>query len=104
VKGGSTIEDLKQVAMEKVFLVHINDVRSLPIGIKEQSRRFRFSQAKEKHPEGNVRIFIENGYNGFYCCEIFNKDYWSFDPLTFLEKSKKSMQIFLFRLPTRSRY
>ncbi|MCK5554475.1 MAG: sugar phosphate isomerase/epimerase, partial [Deltaproteobacteria bacterium] len=69
VKAGSTIEDLKRVPMEKVFLVHVNDAKPLPLGIKEQSRGHRFYPG-----EGEARIqeimdcFVESGYNGFYCC------------------------------------
>jgi 4-hydroxyphenylpyruvate dioxygenase len=92
VKAGSTIEDLKRVPMEKVFLVHVNDVKPLPLGIKEQSRGHRFYPG-----EGEARIqeimdcFVESGYNGFYCCEIFNEEYWQDDPMTVLTKSKSSM-------------
>lgn len=93
VKAGSTIEDLKKVPMEKVFLVHINDVKPLPLGIKEQSRRFRFFPGEGEAPLKEIlQCFIKNGYNGFYCCEIFNENYWLENPLTILEKSKKSME------------
>ena len=93
VKGGSRIEDLKQVPMEKVFLVHINDLKPLPLGIKEQSRRFRFFPGEGEAPlKEIVQCFVENSYNGFYCCEIFNENYWSQDPLAVIRKCKKSME------------
>lgn len=93
VKAGSRIEDLERVPMEKVFLIHINDARSLPMDIKEQSRGFRFFPGEGEAPlKEIVSCFIENGYKAFYCCEIFNHDYWSQDPLTVLKKSKKSME------------
>jgi 4-hydroxyphenylpyruvate dioxygenase len=92
VKAGSTIEDLKRVPIEKVFLVHVNDAKPLPLGIKEQSRGHRFYPG-----EGEARIqeimdcFVESGYDGFYCCEIFNEEYWQDDPLTVVTKSKNAM-------------
>lgn len=93
VKGGSTIEDLERVPMEKVFLVHINDVRSLPHEIKQQSRRFRFFPGEGEAPlKEFVGCLAKNGYNGFYCCEIFNERYWLEDPLEILKKSKQSME------------
>lgn len=93
MKGGSKIEDLKHVPMEKVFLVHISDVRPLPLTIREQSRRFRFLPGEGEAPlKEIVQCFVENGYKGFYCCETFNEEYWLQDPLTILERSKKSME------------
>lgn len=92
VKGGSAIEDLKQVSMEKVFLLHMNDVKSLPLGIKEQSRGFRFYPGEGEAPlKEIVGCFVEKGYEGFYCIEIFNETYWTEDPEAVVSKSKKSM-------------
>jgi len=92
VKAGSTIEDLKRVPMEKVFLVHVNDVKPLPLGIKEQSRGHRFYPGEGEAPIKEIMdCFVQSGYNGFYCCEIFNEEYWQEDPLTVVRKSKSSM-------------
>ena len=92
-KAGSTIEDLKQVPMEKVFLVHLNDVKPLPMGIKEQSRGFRFFPGEGEAPLREiVRCLVEGGYKNYYCIEIFNENYWAGDPMRILEKSKSSME------------
>jgi 4-hydroxyphenylpyruvate dioxygenase len=93
LKAGSTIEDLKDVDMEKVFLVHMNDVRSLPLGIKEQARRFRYFPGEG---EGDLRevvtILIERGYKGFFCLEVFNEKYWAEDPAEIVRRGKTSLE------------
>ncbi len=79
--------------MEKVFLVHVNDVRSLPMGIKEQSRGFRFFPGEGEAPLREIiRCFVEGGYKNYYCVELFNESYWRADPMTTLEKAKSSLE------------
>ena len=92
-KAGSKIEDLKQVPMDKVFLVHINDVKPLPMGVKEQSRGFRFFPGEGVAPlKQIVRCFVEGGYENYYCVELFNETYWAMDPMAVLKKSKQSVE------------
>ena len=92
VKAGSTIEDLKQVPMAKVFLVHLSDAKPLSLGFKEQSRGFRFHPGEGEAPlKEIVGCFADGGYEGFYCVEIFNKAYWAEDPATVVRQSKKSL-------------
>ena len=93
VKAGSTIEDLKQVSMEKVFLVHIGDTKSLPLGNMEQARKFRFFPGEGEAPlKEIVACFEEKGYKGFYCLEIFNEKYWIENPATVVSKGKQSLE------------
>lgn len=93
VKRGSTIDDLKQVPMDKIFLVHINDSKPLPMEIKKQSRGFRFFPGEGEAPlKKIVQCFVENGYKNYYCIEIFNESYWAMDPEIVLKKSKNSME------------
>lgn len=102
LKAGSEIEDLKRVNMEKVFLIHMNDVRSLPMGIKEQARRFRFFPGEG---EGDLReivmTVIEKGYRGFYCLEVFNEKYWAEDPAEVVKRGKTSLETLFASFETR---
>jgi sugar phosphate isomerase/epimerase len=92
-KAGSRIEELRQIPMEKVFLVHLNDVKPLPMGIKEQSRGFRFFPGEGEAPLREiVQCFVKGGYKNYYCIEIFNESYWAENPMTILEKSKRSLE------------
>jgi len=79
--------------MEKVFLVHLNDVKPLPMGIKDQSRGFRFFPGEGEAPLREIiRCFVEGGYKNYYCIEIFNEGYWAEDPMRILEKAKRSLE------------
>jgi 4-hydroxyphenylpyruvate dioxygenase len=92
-KAGSRIEELRQIPMEKVFLVHLNDVKPLPMGIKEQSRGFRYFPGEGEAPLREiVQCFVKGGYKNYYCIEIFNESYWLENPMTILEKSKRSLE------------
>ncbi len=93
VKGGSNLADLEQVPMEKVFLVHVNDAKPLPLGIKEQSRGFRFFPGEGEAPiKEFVQCLLQSGYENYFCMELFNHDYWAMDPMIVLEKSKRCME------------
>jgi 4-hydroxyphenylpyruvate dioxygenase len=92
-KVGSRIEALRRIPMEKVFLVHLNDVKTLPMGIKEQSRGYRYFPGEGEAPLREiVQCFVEGGYRNYYCIEIFNERYWAEDPVTILERSKRSLE------------
>ncbi len=104
VKAGSTLPDLREVSMEKVFLVHINDAKPLPLGFKEQSRRFRFFPGEGEAPlKEIVGCFVEKGYKGFYCVEIFNEKYWAEDPATVVGKSKTALEALFAAVATARR-
>ena len=93
VKGGSKIEDLKQVPMDKIFLVHVNDSKSLPFPIDEQNRRFRFFPGEGEAPLRDIiGCFMEKGYRNFFCIEIFNEDYWTQNPVTILGRAKNTTE------------
>jgi sugar phosphate isomerase/epimerase len=93
VKAGSRIEDLEEVPADKIYLVHVNDMKSLPVPTIEQSRRFRFLPGEGEAPLRQIMgCLMRNGYEGFYCCEIFNETHWAEDPELFLGRCMKSMQ------------
>jgi len=99
VKAGSTLGQLKQISMEKVFLVHMSDAKPLALGFKEQSRRFRFHPGEGEAPlKEIVECFVGGGYEGFYCVEIFNETYWAEDPASVVRKSKRSLDALFERV------
>ena len=92
VKTGSKLEDLEKISMEKVFLVHISDAKPLALDFKEQSRKFRFHPGEGEAPlKDIVKSLANGGYQGFYCVELFNEQYWADDPVTVVSDSKASL-------------
>lgn len=79
-RGNCKIEDIDLVPIEKIFLVHVNDVMDLP--------RETITDIDRLYPglgvvdlENILGALIDKGYSGFYSLEIFNNDYWAADPL-----------------------
>ncbi len=87
------MEDLAQIPMEKVFLVHVNDLKTLPLGVKEQSRGFRFFPGEGEAPLREIiQFFLEEGYANYFCIEVFNEVYWAKNPVAIVQRAKDSME------------
>lgn len=93
-KGGSRFEDLKFLAGKKVHVLHMNDYPNLP--------RESINDADRVYPgDGTAPIadalqtLISSGFEGVLSLELFNRAYWSQDPLmvakTGLAKMKQSV-------------
>jgi 2-keto-myo-inositol isomerase len=79
-RGNCKIEDIDPVPIEKILLVHVNDVMDLP--------RETVTDIDRLYPglgvvdlENILGALMDKGYSGFYSLEIFNNDYWAADPL-----------------------
>jgi sugar phosphate isomerase/epimerase len=93
-KGGSQFEDLKFLAGNKVHVLHMNDYPNLP--------RDTINDADRVYPGDGVapvsqalKTLINSGFQGVLSLELFNRAYWSQDPLTVaktgLAKMKQSV-------------
>ncbi|MCU0716170.1 MAG: sugar phosphate isomerase/epimerase [Pirellula sp.] len=93
-KGGSQFEDLKFLAGNKVHVLHMNDYPDLP--------RDTINDADRVYPGDGVapvsqalKTLINSGFQGVLSLELFNRAYWSQDPLTVaktgLAKMKQSV-------------
>lgn len=92
VKSGDPIDDLREIPPEKVFLVHVSDAKPLSMGFMEQSRRFRFLPGSGEAPLRQMLANLrEAGYDGFYCLEIFNEEYWRGDLRQLAIASRKAL-------------
>jgi 2-keto-myo-inositol isomerase len=79
--GGSTLEDLQDTPAGQIVLVHLTDCLDFP---REQlTDLHRVFPGLGMLPLGEIRsILTGNGYQGFYCLEVSNEEYWQGDPLT----------------------
>lgn len=93
-KGGSRFEDLKFLAGTKVHVLHMNDYPNMP--------RETINDADRVYPGDGVapvsqalKTLISSGFQGVLSLELFNRAYWSQDPLsvakTGLEKMKQTV-------------
>lgn len=93
-KGGSQFEDLKFLAGNKVHVLHMNDYPNLP--------RDTINDADRVYPGDGIapvtqalKTIISSGFQGVLSLELFNRAYWSQDPMTVaktgLAKMKQSV-------------
>ncbi len=94
--GGSTYESLKELPIEKLYLVHVNDVKS---GIPKE--RLRDEDRLLPGETGVIplskllNIVEEKGYDGYVSVEIFNPVYWEMDLHKVIKLSMNSLNKFI---------
>lgn len=91
-KGGSRKKDLSEVPIEKIFIVHLDDVINVKTDVITLSRNYRV------FPGEGIFIFDEileylfdKEYKGFYSLEILNKYYPKKNPLKLAFRAKESI-------------
>jgi len=92
--GGSSLDSLEDVPVERLSVVHINDV--------ERKARDELRDGNRVLPgEGvmNPKTLIDRlrakGYAGPLSVELFREDYWKQDPMSVARKARQSLDKFL---------
>jgi sugar phosphate isomerase/epimerase len=94
-KGGSLLADLEEVPIEKIFDVHVDDLKDMnpEESLSILSRNYRVFPG-----EGNfifsdiLKYLFERGYAGYYSLEVLNRDYSREDPLKLALRAKESVE------------
>ncbi len=80
-KGGSSLEDLRRIPIERVSIVHVTDAPDREMPLIELSRHHRLFPGEGSLPvRAMVDVLREKGYDGWYAVEIFNDEYWKREP------------------------
>jgi len=90
--GNSTIEDLRKVPAEKIFVVHINDCVDKPKSELRDSDRVFPGKGIIPLKELLGVIINEKGYDGPLSLELFNEDYWEQNPVEVAEEGKRAVE------------
>ena len=98
-KGGSKIDDLREVPTEKIFLVHFNDAPDLRIDSKEMCFNHRVFPGEGIFPLGQFldMLLVEKGYGGWISLEVLNRENQDVDYDEIAQRAKKSMEKVLSR-------
>ena len=99
-RGRVTLDDIRAVPVERLFIVHVNDVPELPDVPFEQindSHRVYPGQGRLPLVE-EFKIIKGKGYKKFLSVEIFNRGYWQ-EPLeNIIRESKAGLDRVLSRV------
>ena len=92
-KGGSSLADLREIPIERVFIVHVVDAPERDMDLIELCRHHRVFPGEGSLPvRAMVDVLREKSYDGWYALEIFNDEYWKRDPRQVAEEAMASMR------------
>jgi sugar phosphate isomerase/epimerase len=96
-KGGSKIDDLREVPTDKIFLIHLDGAPDLPIDSKEMCVNYRVFPGEGIFPLSQFLgvLTAEKGYKGWFSLEILNKENQKVDYNQTAEKGKSSLEKYL---------
>ena len=89
-KSGVTLDDIRAVPVEKLFIVHVNDCEDRPRA--ELNDGHRLYLGKGVIPLVDIlRVLKAKGYRGALSVEIFRQEYWSRPADEISKEAKKSL-------------
>jgi sugar phosphate isomerase/epimerase len=95
LKGGSHLTDLEEVPIEKIFDVHVDDLKdnNPEEDLSILSRNYRVLPGEGDFIFDDVLQYLfDRGYSGYYSLEVLNKDYPGGDPLKLAIRAKESLE------------
>lgn len=91
-EGPSTKQQLSEIPIEKIFLVHLNDLKETEGDLLTLTREFRVLPGEGRYKFDEILSILENkGYTGYYSLEIMNKSYAARDSLELAKDSMRSI-------------
>lgn len=93
-RGGSKMEDLREVPTEKIFFVHLDDALDLPIDLREMCMNHRVFPGEGVFPLRQFLdvLILEKGYRGWIVLEVLNRENQNLDYSEIVKKGKKSVE------------
>jgi len=94
-KGGSSLDSLRAVPVEKIFIVHTNDLKASnpDVDLATLTRNYRVMPGEGSFPnEFLLKYLFDGGYSGYYIQEILNKDYPKEDPLKVMVRARETLE------------
>lgn len=78
--GGSKLDDVARVPLDKLLVVHLNGVEDRPREELTDAHRLYPGDGALTAAPDVLRILCERGYDGVASVEIFRPEYWEQDP------------------------
>jgi len=90
--GGSRVEDLKKANPGKIFVFHINDSVELPLNELQDSDRV-WPGDGVMPLDKILSTLKEIGFDGVATVELFNPEYWKWDPGKAIKIAKEKSEL-----------
>ncbi len=97
-KSGSHLESLKEVPIEKIFLIHMDDLKNVNpvVDLPTLSQNYRVLPGEGDFVFDEILEYLfERGYSGYYSLEVWNEHFQRDHPLNLAIRAKNSLQSLL---------
>jgi 2-keto-myo-inositol isomerase len=91
--SASHIEELSLLASEKLFMVHVNDVRRYPMEIVQNEERCFPGEGRMDVAGMIDHLHTVAGYEGYYSVELFDREIWKLQPRDTMQKLATSLNL-----------
>jgi 2-keto-myo-inositol isomerase len=92
--GGSSLNSLEQIPLDRLSIVHINDVEEKPLSELRDGDRV-FPGEGVMNPKLLIDRLKTKGYSGPLSVELFREDYWKQNPLSVARRARQSLDTLL---------
>jgi len=92
--GGSSLDSLGKIPVERLSVVHVNDVKRKPTDQLSDGDRVLPGEG-DADPKPLIDRLRTKGYEGPLSVELFREEYWKQDPLSVARRARQSLGNFL---------
>lgn len=89
-KSGVSMNAIRNIPIERLLIVHVNDCEDLPREELNDGHRLHMGEGAIPLHE-MLGIIKAKGYDGALSVEIFRKEYWEQDPVTISRNAKAAL-------------
>ncbi len=99
-RGESTVAQLREVPIEKIFVAHICDAEDCDADVATVCRQYRALPGEGVFCFDEILGYLrDRKYSGYYSLEILNKNYCRENPLELAVRARKSLETLLEDFP-----
>jgi 2-keto-myo-inositol isomerase len=92
--GGSTLDELRDFPLERLWAVHFIDAEQGPLETLTDEKRLLPGKGIIKLHDF-ARLLKDRGWDGWLSVELFREEYWKRDPFEVAKESMKSLKPYL---------
>lgn len=90
--SASHIEEMELMAPEKLFMVHVDDVKTKPMEVVSNEERCFPGEGRMDVVGMINHLYNKVGYRDYYSIELYDQDIWQLDPRLVMERLEVSLK------------